>query len=195
MTEQQAEYAISKQTVAEYQKDSLSFNRVPTWEEAEIVVNSLMRMDAAVNWWIGDAILFLEACFTEDYTQLFPEGYAAKSLANMRWVASRIQPSRRREPLSWSHHEAVASLDEQLQDELLQMAEEEGWTVKQIREAARAAQGKLPAPKQDKDAIINELRTERDTYLEALKDIAYSEQTPPVPMWVTELCERVLGEV
>ena len=153
-----------------YQENSLVFSRDPEWEEAQDIVNTLTRMNGAIQWWFGDAMLRFEACFTEDYTQLFPEGYAAKSLANMRWVASRIPPSRRRE-LSWSHHEAVAPLEEDLQDELLKLAVDEQWTVKQIREAARAAQGKLPAPKVDKDAIINELRIQVQALREILEAI------------------------
>ena len=180
MTKQQVTYKITNVEpaamallpVAEYQENSLSFNHPPTWEEAETVVKTLLRMDGAIQWWWGDTMLILDATFGEEYVQLFPDGYAAKSLANMRWVASRIAPSRRRE-ISWSHHEAVAPLEEKLQDELLQIAIEEQWTVRQMREAARAAQGKLPAPKEDKNAIINELRTQvqalRET-LEAIRD-------------------------
>jgi len=182
--------------VAEYQENSLSFNHPPTWEEAETVVNTLLRMDGAIQWWWGDTLLILDATFGEEYTQLFPDGYAAKSLANMRWVASRIPPARRRE-VSWSHHEAVTPLEEQVQDELLQMAVDEQWTVRQIRAAARAAQGKLPAPKEDKNQIIQELKTQVQALreiLEAIRDNDINDADAAL-QYTVEVAVRALEEI
>jgi len=65
-------------------------------------------------------------------------------------VASRITPVRRLATLSWSHHEAVAGLEPDQQDGLLAQAEVEGWTVREIRGAARELIGKLPKPKEPK---------------------------------------------
>ena len=39
-------------------------------------------------------------------------GFDEGTLRNRKWVAARIPLSRRRDTLSWSHHEAVAKLDD-----------------------------------------------------------------------------------
>src|SRR5262249_41792955 len=61
-------------------------------------------------------------------------GYDYQTLANDKTVARSIQLSRRRENLSWSHHEAVASLPEPEQDRLLDEAEREELTMRQLRQ-------------------------------------------------------------
>ena len=38
------------------------------------------------------------------------------------WVAGQIEPSRRRDTLSWSHHSEVAALEPKVQDHLLDLA-------------------------------------------------------------------------
>jgi hypothetical protein len=49
-----------------------------------------------------------------------------------------FETSRRRELLSWSHHAEVAALDPEDQNHLLDLAESEGWTVKQTRRKANS---------------------------------------------------------
>jgi hypothetical protein len=45
-----------------------------------------------------------------------------------------IEPERRREGLSWSHHHEVAHLDPAQQDVALSLAEGEGWSWTDLRE-------------------------------------------------------------
>ena len=136
--------------VVEYQSNALVFLEKPSWEQAESLVNTLMTMEAAVNHWIGDAVIYFEAVFPDVYPQLFPE-HAAKSLANMRWVSSKIEQSRRRETLSWSHHEAVSGLDRpEDQDEVLETAELNNMTVSETRKMVRAMKGKPDPVKEPK---------------------------------------------
>lgn len=153
MSEEQASYGLTipdAGQVVEYQKTALAFRNRPTWEQSESLVNTLMTMDHAVSWWIGDAILMLEAMFPQNYTQLFPDGLDAKTLTNKRWVSSKILPARRRESLSWSHHDAVAGLDEAQQEEVLTTAELNKMSVSDTRKMVRAMQGKGPKEKEPK---------------------------------------------
>ncbi len=66
-------------------------------------------------------------------------GIAAGSLRNLATVARKVELSRRRDSLSWSHHAAVAALPAEVGDDLLDRAEAGGWSRETIREEAHAA--------------------------------------------------------
>jgi hypothetical protein len=55
------------------------------------------------------------------------------------WVAGAYNPSRRREGLTFQHHREVAALQEQEADRLLDIAEAEGLSTRQLRVVARRA--------------------------------------------------------
>lgn len=59
-------------------------------------------------------------------------------LAHYAYVCERVPPRRRRS-LPWSFHEAVARLPSDVQDDLLDLATSEDWTLQEIRRAAREA--------------------------------------------------------
>jgi hypothetical protein len=69
---------------------------------------------------------------------------------NMVYVASRIDPSRRREALSWSSHAEVASLAPAEQDRWLDRAESERMSVRRLRHAIKqdrhGADGQIACP-------------------------------------------------
>ena len=61
---------------------------------------------------IGDALRYGERRWGETYAQVMDAtGMAYQTLANAKWVASRVPVQRRRTELSWSHHAEVASLE------------------------------------------------------------------------------------
>src|SRR2546429_4416754 len=63
-------------------------------------------------WWIGDWVRYGAARYGGRYARAGRvTGYDHKTLANMVYVASRFETSRRREDLSWSHHAELAALD------------------------------------------------------------------------------------
>lgn len=91
-------------------------------------------------WGLGDWIRYGEARFGERYSRPAKiTGYDVQSLMNMVYVASRFDISRRREDLSWSHHEAVASLEPHIQDYWLDRAIEDKLSVADLRGELRAA--------------------------------------------------------
>ena len=99
----------------------------------------LQRVDAAVDWALGDWLVLGENAYGETYSQamaMWPEA-KYKTLANAKSVANRVERSRRKETLSWSHHEAVARLEPEDQVHWLAQAEANGWTVRELRAQIR----------------------------------------------------------
>ena len=100
----------------------------------ESLGDTLGSMGRSVQWWIGDWLLYGEHAYGEKYTQAASlTGFDPDSLKNFQWVAERVERFRRLNLLSWSHHQAVAALKPEQQDEWLQRAEDECWSVHELR--------------------------------------------------------------
>lgn len=100
----------------------------------------LLRMGRAVNFWLGDWVLYGEQHYGETYTEAIDlTGYEYQTVANIIWVARSVPELSRRRELSWSHHEAVASLEAPEQESWLALAEEEGMTVARLRSRLQGA--------------------------------------------------------
>lgn len=94
----------------------------------------------SVNWWIGDWLRYGNAAYGERYSRASRvTGYDAQSLMNMVYVASRFEPERRREGLSWSHHAELAALSPAEQEHWLTLAEAQRLSVHSLRLELRAA--------------------------------------------------------
>lgn len=121
--------------------------------EWQRTVGTLIVATDATQWWAADAYLHGERVFGEDAAQAVPTiRQKAKTLQNWVFIARHIPPERRRHPdvLSFSIHAEVASLDADLQEEWLERAEAEDWTVAELRAELEAAglrqrRGKEPA--------------------------------------------------
>ena len=86
-------------------------------------------------WYIGDWINFGEQKFGEKYAQAVTEtGYDSGYLANLSWICRTFALERRREGLSFRHHQVVAGLEPPEQDRWLLLAEEKGWTSEELAE-------------------------------------------------------------
>ncbi|HEX8745048.1 MAG TPA: hypothetical protein VF712_18125 [Thermoleophilaceae bacterium] len=95
-------------------------------------------MGRSAGWWIGDWLRFGNAKYGEKYTRAKKiTGHDVQTLMNMVWVSSRIDISRRREGLSWSHHMEVAAQDLQTQELLLNEAAAKRLSVRDLRELIR----------------------------------------------------------
>lgn len=100
-------------------------------------------------WWLGDWLVFGKTHYADCY-QLAIQGAGLRyqTLRNYAWVARRFDVSRRRAKLTFQHHAEVASLPVPEQDRLLDQAEQETWTTKQLRIAIqqdRAGESEDPA--------------------------------------------------
>lgn len=112
----------------------------------------LSIMEDGVKWWRGDWINYGEdrADWGEMYTQALEESdMTYGGLRNEAYVARRVHLSRRRDKLTWSHHQEVAPFEPGLQDWWLSRAEEgdvEGaqgerrtWSRTRLREEIKKA--------------------------------------------------------
>jgi hypothetical protein len=94
----------------------------------------------AVGWWVGDWLRYGNERFGERYVRAARiTGYDVQTLMNMVYVASRFEPARRHEHLSFSHHAELAALEPEAQDAWLEQAEAERLSVRCLREEVRRA--------------------------------------------------------
>jgi hypothetical protein len=123
----------------------------------------------SAGWWIGDWLNFGNAAYGERYVRAARiTGYDVQTLMNMTYVASRIEPDRRRERLSWSHHAEVAALDVPAQERWLERAEQDRLAVRCLREEIRRERrlasgeqdGLEPASEADADTPAAEVNGE-----------------------------------
>ncbi len=100
----------------------------------------LGAMTRCSQWWLGDWIRYGTARWGEKYSEAARvTGYDVQTLRNIAYVAGRVEVSRRRENLSWSHHETLASLKPAEQDHWLDEASKHRWSVSDLRMMLRAA--------------------------------------------------------
>jgi hypothetical protein len=131
------------------------------WAEAG---RRLGAMGRCGQWGLGDWIQYGNAKFGERYARAARiTGYDVQTLMNMVYVASKFGISRRRENLSWSHHETVASLEIDEQDHWLDLAVERKLAVSDLRLELRSARRAHSIAPGDKSARV----TDRQQSIEA----------------------------
>lgn len=109
------------------------------------------------HWRIGDWLNYGERKWGEVYAQALENdgsGFAYQTLANDKYVASRIELSRRKEHLSFTHHAEVAGLEPEQQDEFLDRAEDERLTTRELRQLVRATRTLLPVASLDSGTVV-----------------------------------------
>jgi len=107
--------------------DELTFNEWKTiGEDLEGDHNALM-------WQRADWAAYGERRYRRDYGPALEQLYSRQGIYDLASVARRVDISRRREDLSFSHHREVASLDPELQSVWLDDALRHGWTVHELR--------------------------------------------------------------
>lgn len=119
----------------------------PTFHEWEKCGDFIQKANKSVHFWIGDWLNFGEGEYGETYAQAMDETkYKLQTLSNDKWIASRVQPSRRRENLSFSHHAEIADLEPEEQEIMLDMAEKHEMPLATFRKAVRHYKLKLDVP-------------------------------------------------
>lgn len=107
------------------------------WAEVGRRIGSVGRN---IQWLLGDWIAYGNQKFGERYARASKiSGYDPQTLMNMVYVATRFPASRRRENLSWSHHETLAALDPEDQDRWLDQATQHRWSVADLRTMLRVS--------------------------------------------------------
>ena len=138
-----------------YNTNGLTLKPGMAFDDWQGVGETLFKMEHLVNWALGDWWVYGERTYGESAAQAAPTGYALKTLQNAAWVADRIEPSRRREDLTWSHHCEVAALEPAKADELLSEAAAENWTRNDLRaEVRRVKHPERTAAKPDIEPLL-----------------------------------------
>ena len=89
------------------------------------LMQTLVTIDTATQFAIGDALVYGETRYGETYSQAMDAtGMEYQTLANRRWVSKQVPVTNRIPGLSWTHHRAVAGLPEDEQVAALQWAAE-----------------------------------------------------------------------
>jgi hypothetical protein len=128
-------------------KSGLTFSRAISIEEWTDFGKNLKKIEAALQWWIGDWLNYGEKKYGNKYTEALQLlEYEEKSLRNISSISKRIEMSRRRDNLSWSHHAEVAVLEPENQTKLLDWAEKEKVSVKELRTEVKRQNQPKPSP-------------------------------------------------
>jgi hypothetical protein len=135
-------------------KDGLDFE---AWKQ---VGASLAKASRSLQWWIGDWLNYGvkeygdKRTLAVDHASLF--GIQAESVRNYMWVCQKVVS--RLTTLKFGHHQEVASLAPNEQKHWLKMADDEQWSVSDLRQAIRE-DGKDTTRTEDADASgFNPLR-------------------------------------
>ena len=114
-----------------------------TYDEWWQIGQTLQQMERSVQWWLGDWWNYGERRYGEMASQAARDhvadvtGHAYKTIKNAATVARKFEKSRRRDNLSWSHHEAVTALPPEDAESILDEAASEGLSVFDVRDRAR----------------------------------------------------------
>lgn len=85
----------------------------------------LISVEKSIMWWIGDWWLYGERKYGDRAAAVREwDGPEFSTCRNAGWVCNRFETSRRRDVLSFKHHQEVAPLSNEQADELLDWAEE-----------------------------------------------------------------------
>jgi len=135
------------------------------FSEWERIGKTLKTLEGAVMWWIGDWLAFGATEYGEKYAQAVEAhqvtGTPVETIRKAVWVAEKFSVGSRLPTLSWSHHQAAASLDESARYEFLRVAASENWSRQETRQRAnriKAAGGSLPSPETCTVACLSTLR-------------------------------------
>ena len=125
-----------------------------SFEEWSGIGSTLQSVEGSIQWWIGDWLNFGERRYGEMYTQAMDATERSyQALADAKWIAGEFEFSCRHENLSWTHHRESASLPHEERADVLSIAENEGWSVRDVRaEVNRRKSAKsigAPAPNED----------------------------------------------
>lgn len=112
----------------------------PSFDEWAAAIGDVKKINGAIQWIIGDMLLYGEQRFGEAYSQVLDAAdYSDETLRVTRWVASKFEPVTRVTSLSFRHHQEVASLPAEQAASLLVEAEANGLTTRDLRIRVRMA--------------------------------------------------------
>jgi hypothetical protein len=128
-------------------RTALFFRPELSYDEWEQIGDHLLSVANSSAWWAGDWLVFGQRMYADRYERAITRtGFDYQTLRNYVWVASSIEPPRRQDALSFSHHAEVAALEPDDQDAWLRRALVNGWSRNRLRaELRRERTGEEPA--------------------------------------------------
>lgn len=156
------------------------------FDEWQKIGETLGRFANSSAWWVGDWLSYGQWEYGRKYEEAAAQtGLDLQTLMNYASVAARVDFSRRREVLSFSHHEAVVALAPSEQERWLDRAEREGLSSKQLREAIKASRAVPAGPPSDVEQLRLVFPTDR---VERWKHAA-AEAGQPFEEWAAEVLD------
>jgi len=124
-------------------KTGLAFDPAISFEKWVEVGRRLGDTQKLLAFWIGDWISFGRSKWEQGKYLNAELEFCKKygTLANAVYVSQRIEPSRRRENLSFSHHREVAKFDEEKQEHYLNYAEANNISTRRLRRYIKEQEG------------------------------------------------------
>lgn len=99
------------------------------------LMKTLVRLETAFQFAIGDALIYGEAQYGEKYSQAMDAtGLSYQSLANMVWVSKHVPIVNRVSDLSWTHHRVIASIDQCDQRAMLEWARDKSLSAADLQQ-------------------------------------------------------------
>jgi hypothetical protein len=130
----------------------LTINGQISHEEWQQMGEVLHRLDGAIQWLIGDWLVYGERVWGETYEQIAElTGISYQTLRDYAWVARNVDLSLRKDNLTFNHHKLVTSMEPATQRQWLEHAAEQGLSISQMK---AAIEGKVPPTLSDgKDPV------------------------------------------
>jgi hypothetical protein len=118
-----------------------------SFEEWLAVGRQIAERASAFAFAVGDWLFRGQWEYGKNYAEAAEElGFDVGTMRNYASVAGRFDLARRRVDRRFSHHAAVASLDPPTADRLLEQAAKKDWSMRELREAARAERDRRQTP-------------------------------------------------
>ncbi len=187
-------------------KNGLEAVGEPTFDEWLKAGEFLTNANGAVHFWIGYWLNYGEHKFGETYAQAIDEtGYSYGTLANDKWVASRVDQSRRREGLTFSHHQEIADLMPEDQEKMLDLAQEHKLNSKGFRNEVRAYKMQLDLPEltdEDRNRVTPQDFEKAQYFVGALIDLVdeiesidYTAFDPDAHAFIVSQLKKAIGKM
>jgi hypothetical protein len=171
-----------------------------TYEEWRAIGERLLRTQNAAQWALADWLFEGEWRYGRQYEEaLEMTGLPYGTLANLKWLAGRIDISRRRETLTLTHHVEVAPLPPVDQEVWLEKAEANGWSTRRLREEIAATREPKAKPTRgSRSASSDDVEKEEQGELVHLRAPASWQEAATargitLSEWIVETCNAAIA--
>lgn len=109
-------------------------------------INDYMELGTKINslhkstpWLLADLLGYGEEKYGDQFSQIVDDwGYRPETLRNALYTVKRWPKERRRQELSFAHHQSISSIEPDVADKMLDAAVERELSVSELRELKRA---------------------------------------------------------